>query len=202
MSVQLKRFSRRPDNQFSPCAADFWPCASSDNHSEGRRFRSLQCLPADGRPKRILRDPSFRAHGSPKRYLPLRFCLFIWRWDRVPSQRLTRCGCPKGVCLLHHRHVAIAGESRRRWLRDRLRSRLKGKERAVSESSQSVKATRFRSHAAACGVFAANAVSPLDRELLLRMQRSSLERAHHQDDVDGLPPRPPGCSTALAVPRN
>lgn len=72
----------------------------------------------------------------------------------------------------------------------------------MSEPSQSIKATRFRTHAAACGAFAANAVSPSDRELLLRMQRSSLERAHFQDHVDRLPPGPPGCSSALAVPRH
>jgi hypothetical protein len=72
----------------------------------------------------------------------------------------------------------------------------------MSEPSQSVKAMRFRSHAAACGVFATNALSPSDREFLLRMQRSWLERAHHQDQVDGLPPPPPGCSSALAVPRH
>lgn len=72
----------------------------------------------------------------------------------------------------------------------------------MSDPAQSDKAMRFRSHAAACGAFAANAVSLSDRELLLRMQRSWLGRAHHQDQVDGLPPRPPGCSSALAVPRN
>ena len=72
----------------------------------------------------------------------------------------------------------------------------------MSEPFPSVEATRLRRSAAACGVFAANAVSLLDRELLLRMQRSWLERAHHQDLVDGLPPRPPVRSNALAVPRN
>ena len=72
----------------------------------------------------------------------------------------------------------------------------------MSELSQSIKATRFRKSAAACGAFAANAVSLLDRELLLRMQRSWLERAHHQDLIDETPPRPPGCANALAVPRN
>jgi len=63
------------------------------------------------------------------------------------------------------------------------------------------KATRFRSNAAACGSFAANAVSPLDRALLLRMQRAWLDRASHQDTIDELPPRPPAGSRALAVPR-
>jgi len=71
----------------------------------------------------------------------------------------------------------------------------------MSKQSSSAKATRFRSSAAACGTFAANAVSPSDRELLLRMQRSRLERADHQDLIDGLPPKPPACSAALPVPR-
>ena len=62
-------------------------------------------------------------------------------------------------------------------------------------------ATRYRSNAAACGSFAANAVSPSDRALLLRMQRSWLDRASHQDTIDGLPPRPPAGAGALAVPR-
>jgi hypothetical protein len=72
----------------------------------------------------------------------------------------------------------------------------------MSEPSLSIEATRLRRSAAACGVFAANAISLLDRELLLRMQRSWLERAHHQDLIDGLPPRPPARANALAVPRN
>jgi hypothetical protein len=72
----------------------------------------------------------------------------------------------------------------------------------MSEQSQSVKATQFRSSAAACGAFAANALSPVDRELLLRMQRSWLGRATHQDLLDGLPPSPPPCTAALSVQRN
>jgi len=72
----------------------------------------------------------------------------------------------------------------------------------VSDLSQSIRATELRRHAAACGRFAANAILPSDRDMLLRMQRSWLERAHYQDLVDGLPPRPPVCSSALAVPRN
>jgi hypothetical protein len=72
----------------------------------------------------------------------------------------------------------------------------------VPEQSRSVKATQFRSSAAACGAFAANALSASDRALLLRMQRSWLERATHQDLVDELPPSPPPCSAALPVPRN
>jgi hypothetical protein len=71
----------------------------------------------------------------------------------------------------------------------------------VPEQSRSVKATQFRSSAAACGAFAANALSISDRALLLRMQRSWLERATHQDLVDELPPSPPPCSAALPVPR-
>jgi hypothetical protein len=72
----------------------------------------------------------------------------------------------------------------------------------MPEQSRSVQAMQFRSSAAACGLFAVNAVSLSDRELLLRMQRSRLDRADHQDLVDGLPPRPPACSSALPVPRN
>jgi len=63
------------------------------------------------------------------------------------------------------------------------------------------RATRFRSNAAACGSFAANAVSPVDRALLLRMQRAWLDRASHQDTIDELPPRPPAGARALAVPQ-
>ena len=62
-------------------------------------------------------------------------------------------------------------------------------------------ATRYRNNAAACGTFAANAVAPADRALLLRMQRAWLDRASHQDTIDELPPRPPAGARALAVPR-
>ena len=72
----------------------------------------------------------------------------------------------------------------------------------MSKPSQFERATRFRSNAAACGMFAANAVSLLDRELLLRMQHGWLERTPHEDFVNGLPPRPPAGAKALAVPRN
>jgi hypothetical protein len=63
------------------------------------------------------------------------------------------------------------------------------------------KAARYRNNAAACGTFAANAVSLTDRTLLLRMQRAWLDRASHQDTIDELPPSPPAGSRALAVPR-
>jgi hypothetical protein len=87
-----------------------------------------------------------------------------------------------------------------------LRSRLKREEGAVSDAPELtapelIRATRYRRSAAACGVFAANALSPADRALLLRMQRSWLERAQHEDLLDDLPPRPPAGSNALAVPK-
>jgi hypothetical protein len=72
----------------------------------------------------------------------------------------------------------------------------------MSKPFQSLEAVRLRSKAAACGVFAAHAASGADRDLFLRMQRAWLDRAYHQDLVDELPPMPPGCSCALAVPRN
>jgi hypothetical protein len=81
-----------------------------------------------------------------------------------------------------------------------LRSRLQ-RGSAVSEPSQLFNASKSRRSADACGAFAANAVSPGDRALLLRMQRSRLERARYQDWLDGLPPNPPERANALAVPR-
>jgi hypothetical protein len=64
------------------------------------------------------------------------------------------------------------------------------------------KAMEYRRDAAACGLFAVNARSAADRELLLHMKRSLLEHASHEEDRDdGLPPIPPAQSTALAVPR-
>jgi hypothetical protein len=63
------------------------------------------------------------------------------------------------------------------------------------------KAARLRRKAAACGSFAANAISPEDRVLLARMQRSWLERACYQDWLDTLAPHPPAGSEALALPQ-
>ena len=50
----------------------------------------------------------------------------------------------------------------------------------MREPSQFERARRFRDNAAACGMFAANAVSLLDRARLVRMQRTWLERARHE----------------------
>ena len=61
------------------------------------------------------------------------------------------------------------------------------------------KASRYRRYAAACGLFAANAKSAADRELLIGMQRSLLRRAEHQRWLDDLPPLPPARPSALAV---
>ena len=59
------------------------------------------------------------------------------------------------------------------------------------------KASRHRRNATACGVFAVNAMSRTDCELLLLMQRSCLELALNDDYG---PPSPPARSNALAVP--
>jgi hypothetical protein len=72
----------------------------------------------------------------------------------------------------------------------------------MREPSRFERARRFRNNAAACGMFAANAVSLLDRARLVRMQRTWLERARHEDFVNGLPPKPPAGAKALGVPRN
>jgi hypothetical protein len=66
--------------------------------------------------------------------------------------------------------------------------------------AETSKALRHRREAVACGVFAANAKSATDRELLLRMQRSLLTRAYHEDWLDGLPPVPPAGCNSLALP--
>ena len=61
---------------------------------------------------------------------------------------------------------------------------------------ESSKSSRSRRNAAACGLFAANAISQTDRELLLRMQRSWLARVHNDEPPDGLPPVAPARSKA------
>ena len=71
----------------------------------------------------------------------------------------------------------------------------------MSKAPELFKASRYRRTAATCGILAANATSPADREVLLRMQRSWLERARHADWFDDQPPNPPVRSNALAVPR-
>jgi hypothetical protein len=70
----------------------------------------------------------------------------------------------------------------------------------TSKALERCKALRHRREAAACGVFAANAKSATDRELLLRMQRSLLTRAYHEDWLDGLPPAPPAGCNSLSLP--
>jgi hypothetical protein len=62
-------------------------------------------------------------------------------------------------------------------------------------------ASKYRRDAAACGRFAANAKSASDRALLLRMQRSLLGRAAHQEWLDGMPPLPPARPNVLALPK-
>jgi hypothetical protein len=75
------------------------------------------------------------------------------------------------------------------------------KESAMSTGPETSKALRHRREAAACGAFAANAKSAADRELLLRMQRSLLTRAWHEDWLEGLPPPvPPAGCNSLALP--
>jgi hypothetical protein len=71
----------------------------------------------------------------------------------------------------------------------------------MSNGHEPSKTSRYRRYAAACGLFAANAKSAADRELLVGMQRSLLRRADHQCWLDGLPPLPPARPNALAVPR-
>jgi hypothetical protein len=53
-------------------------------------------------------------------------------------------------------------------------------ERTLIQAPRFPRAVQFRSHAA-CGIFAANAVSLSDRELWLRKQRSWLDRAYHEE---------------------
>jgi hypothetical protein len=71
----------------------------------------------------------------------------------------------------------------------------------VFQTPELLNASRYRRDAATCGTLAANAVSLADRALLLRMQRSWLDRAQHQEWLDGLPPTPPARANVLAVPR-
>jgi hypothetical protein len=61
--------------------------------------------------------------------------------------------------------------------------------------------TRYRRAASACGIFAANAISPTDRDLLLRMQQSWLARAFCEESLRDPPPDRPARSIALAVPK-
>jgi hypothetical protein len=77
-----------------------------------------------------------------------------------------------------------------------LRSRLY-EESAVSDTSEIFKASTYRRDAAVCGAFAANAISPTDRELLLRLQRLLLNRALDEEWIDEPPPPPPAKSSAL-----
>jgi len=63
------------------------------------------------------------------------------------------------------------------------------------------KASRYRRAATTCGILAASATSRGEREALLRMQQSWLDRARHEDWLDDLPPSPPDRSNALAKPR-
>jgi hypothetical protein len=71
----------------------------------------------------------------------------------------------------------------------------------MSRPPDSSIALKYRRDAAACERFAANARTVADRALLLRMQRSLLGRADHQDWLDGLPPVPPARPNVLALPR-
>jgi hypothetical protein len=61
--------------------------------------------------------------------------------------------------------------------------------------------SRYRRAASACGIFAANAVSRADRDLLLRMQRSWLARAYCEEWRRDPPPDSPARSIALVVPK-
>jgi hypothetical protein len=71
----------------------------------------------------------------------------------------------------------------------------------VFKAPEPFKALRYRRTVATCGILAANATSPADREVLLRMQQTWLERARHEDWLDDQPPNPPVRSNALPVPR-
>jgi hypothetical protein len=71
----------------------------------------------------------------------------------------------------------------------------------MSKAPEPFKGSRYRRAAVTCGILAASATSPGDRESLLRMQQSWLERARHEDWLSELPPDPPDRSNALARPR-
>jgi hypothetical protein len=75
------------------------------------------------------------------------------------------------------------------------------KERAMSVGPASSNASKHRRQAAACALFAANARSAHDCELLLRMQRAQLGQACFQEWLDGLPPLPPARPSALPLPK-
>jgi len=61
---------------------------------------------------------------------------------------------------------------------------------------ESSKPSRSRRNANACGIFAANAISQADRELLLRMQRWWLARVRNDEPPDSPPPVVPARSKA------
>jgi hypothetical protein len=71
----------------------------------------------------------------------------------------------------------------------------------MSQAFSSLVSSRCRRAASACGIFAANAISPTDRNLLLRMQQSWLARADCEESLRDPPPNPPTRSIALAVPK-
>jgi hypothetical protein len=101
-----------------------------------------------------------------------------------------------GVCLPNHRHANTQrAKARRRWPRDSCAPAC-SEESAVPKAPQLLNASRYRRAAAACGAFAANAASSADRTLL-RMQRSWLDRARHQEWLDG-PAREAGCARGAA----
>jgi hypothetical protein len=107
-----------------------------------------------------------------------------------------------GVRFFDHRHAkSRRDEHRRSVVERRLRSRLERAGSAVSKAPELSKASKYRRNAAACGIFAANALSPADRELLLLIQRSWLGLAYNENWLDGLPPIPGANSNSLAVPR-
>jgi hypothetical protein len=70
----------------------------------------------------------------------------------------------------------------------------------MSKPFVSLVPSRYRRAASACGIFAANAISRADRDLLLRMQQSWLARAYCEEWLRDPPPDPPARSIALAVP--